>query len=52
MTTSLVLKVPGKPPRVTLDDPNMLLLYALRNGPGLHGRRFGSAPGPDARRAV
>jgi len=45
MTTSMVLSVNGQPARVTVDDPNMPLLYALRNDLGLHGPRFGCGLG-------
>jgi nicotinate dehydrogenase subunit A len=45
MATSIALKVNGKTARVTVDDPNMPLLYALRNDLGLHGPRFGCGLG-------
>ena len=37
----LSLDVNGKAQAVTVDDPQMPLLYALRNNLGLHGPRFG-----------
>jgi nicotinate dehydrogenase subunit A len=37
----LALNVNGKPARVDVDDPQMPLLYALRDNLGLHGPRFG-----------
>ena len=37
----LTLTVNGKPAVVKFDDPQMPLLYALRNDVGLHGPRFG-----------
>ena len=37
----LSLNVNGKAQAVTVDDPQMPLLYALRNDLGLHGPRFG-----------
>ena len=37
----LTLTVNGKPAVVNFDDPQMPLLYALRNDVGLHGPRFG-----------
>jgi nicotinate dehydrogenase subunit A len=45
MTTSIALNVNGQTARVTVDDPNMPLLYALRNDLGLHGPRFGCGLG-------
>jgi nicotinate dehydrogenase subunit A len=45
MTTSMLLKVNGKTARLAFDDPNMPLLYALRNDLGLHGPRFGCGLG-------
>jgi nicotinate dehydrogenase subunit A len=45
MTTSMLLKVNGKAARLAVDDPNMPLLYALRNDLGLHGPRFGCGLG-------
>ena len=41
MATALTLSVNGKSHKVTVDDPKMPLLYALRNDLGLHGPRFG-----------
>src|ERR1700752_1344206 len=35
------LKVNGKAVRITIDDPDMPLLYALRDNLALHGPRFG-----------
>jgi nicotinate dehydrogenase subunit A len=35
------LNVNGKPVQVTIDDPEMPLLYALRGNLALHGPRFG-----------
>jgi nicotinate dehydrogenase subunit A len=37
----ITLIVNGKPADVQADDPNMPLLYALRNDLALHGPRFG-----------
>ena len=39
------LNVNGKPVTVTADDPQMPLLYALRDDVGLHGPRFGCGLG-------
>ncbi len=39
------LHVNGKPRRISVDDPDMPLLYALRNDLGLHGPRFGCGLG-------
>jgi nicotinate dehydrogenase subunit A len=39
------LNVNGKPVAITADDPQMPLLYALRNHLGLHGPRFGCGLG-------
>ena len=39
------LNVNGKPVSVQVDDPDMPLLYALRNDLGLHGPRFGCGLG-------
>jgi len=44
-TQSISLTVNGKPVRLTIDDPSMPLLYALRNDLGLHGPRFGCGLG-------
>ena len=41
MARSIALNVNGHTAQVTVDDPNMPLLYALRNDLGLHGPRFG-----------
>jgi nicotinate dehydrogenase subunit A len=35
------LNINGKPVQITIDDPGMPLLYALRDNLGLHGPRFG-----------
>src|ERR1700736_6729202 len=40
-TQTISLKVNGSTVRLTIDDPAMPLLYALRNDLGLHGPRFG-----------
>ena len=37
----MTLTVNGRPVAVTVDDPKMPLLYALRDELGLHGPRFG-----------
>jgi nicotinate dehydrogenase subunit A len=39
------LSVNGKPATVNVDDPQMPLLYALRDELGLHGPRFGCGLG-------
>jgi nicotinate dehydrogenase subunit A len=39
------LNVNGKPVSVAADDPDMPLLYALRDNLGLHGPRFGCGLG-------
>jgi nicotinate dehydrogenase subunit A len=44
-THSISLNVNGKAQRLTIDDPAMPLLYALRNDLGLHGPRFGCGLG-------
>src|ERR1700682_1949176 len=44
-TTSISLNVNGRTVRLTLADPAMPLLYALRNELGLHGPRFGCGLG-------
>jgi nicotinate dehydrogenase subunit A len=44
-TQSISLNVNGKAQRLTIDDPAMPLLYALRNDLGLHGPRFGCGLG-------
>jgi nicotinate dehydrogenase subunit A len=41
MATSLTLNVNGKSHQIRVDDPEMPLLYALREDLGLHGPRFG-----------
>jgi nicotinate dehydrogenase subunit A len=41
MATSLTLRVNGRTHQVRVDDPQMPLLYALRNDLNLHGPRFG-----------
>ena len=45
MARSITLNVNGQATEVTVDDPNMPLLYALRNNLGLHGPRFGCGLG-------
>jgi nicotinate dehydrogenase subunit A len=45
MTRSVALNVNGRTARVMVDDPNMPLLYALRNDLGLRGPRFGCGLG-------
>ena len=45
MAHSIVLDVNGKTATVAVDDPDMPLLYALRNDLGLHGPRFGCGLG-------
>jgi nicotinate dehydrogenase subunit A len=45
MATSMALNVNGHMAEVTVDDPNMPLLYALRNDLGLRGPRFGCGLG-------
>jgi len=45
MTQTIHLTVNGHPVSVTVDDPNMPLLYALRNDLELHGPRFGCGLG-------
>jgi nicotinate dehydrogenase subunit A len=45
MARSIALSVNGRTTQVTVDDPNMPLLYALRNDLGLHGPRFGCGLG-------
>ncbi len=44
-TKPISLHVNGKLTRVTVDDPDMPLLYALRDNLGLHGPRFGCGLG-------
>src|SRR6202051_2823225 len=41
----MTLNVNGKPVAITADDPQMPLLYALRDNLGLHGPRFGCGLG-------
>jgi nicotinate dehydrogenase subunit A len=41
----ITLNVNGKPAAITADDPQMSLLYALRDNLGLHGPRFGCGLG-------
>ena len=41
MSQSFTLDVNGQSRQITVDDPEMPLLYALRNALGLHGPRFG-----------
>jgi len=45
MSQSMALTVNGHPVSITVDDPDMPLLYALRNDLGLHGPRFGCGLG-------
>ena len=45
MATTLTLNVNGRSIEVHADDPDMPLLYALRNDLGLHGPRFGCGLG-------
>ena len=45
MSKTIPLTVNGKAVKVTVDDPEMPLLYALRNDLGLHGPRFGCGLG-------
>lgn len=45
MAKTITLHVNGKTARVTVDDPQMPLLYALRDDLGLHGPRFGCGLG-------
>ncbi len=45
MTTAIKLTVNGKPCVLHTDDPNMPLLYALRDQLGLHGFHFGCGLG-------
>ena len=45
MVRSVKLNVNGKAVAVDIDDPDMPLLYALRNDLGLHGPRFGCGLG-------
>jgi nicotinate dehydrogenase subunit A len=41
MAITIKLTVNGKPEVLHADDPNMPLLYALRDELGLHGLHFG-----------
>jgi predicted molibdopterin-dependent oxidoreductase YjgC len=41
MAQTQSLNLNGKSVAVTIDDPDMPLLYALRDNLGLHGPRFG-----------
>jgi nicotinate dehydrogenase subunit A len=41
MAKSVSLNVNGKSTKITVDDPDMPLLYALRDNLALHGPRFG-----------
>ena len=45
MTTSIHFRLNGKATSVRVDDPQMPLLYALRDDLGLHGPRFGCGLG-------
>jgi nicotinate dehydrogenase subunit A len=45
MATSVNLHVNGRATSVSVDDPDMPLLYALRNDLHLHGPRFGCGLG-------
>ena len=45
MAASVTLTVNGKSQTIQVDDPDMPLLYALRNDLGLHGPRFGCGLG-------
>ena len=45
MPTAIPLHVNGRATKVTVDDPDMPLLYALRDNLGLHGPRFGCGLG-------
>ena len=45
MTEHIVLNVDGKSHSLTVDDPEMPLLYALRDNLGLHNPRFGCGLG-------
>jgi nicotinate dehydrogenase subunit A len=45
MPRSMALHVNGQTAQISVDDPNMPLLYALRNDLGLHGPRFGCGLG-------
>jgi nicotinate dehydrogenase subunit A len=45
MAQQIALNVNGRPVEVAVDDPDMPLLYALRNDLELHGPRFGCGLG-------
>ena len=45
MAASITLTVNGKSETIQVNDPDMPLLYALRNDLGLHGPRFGCGLG-------
>ena len=45
MAIAETLNVNGKAVSITIDDPDMPLLYALRGNLGLHGPRFGCGLG-------
>jgi nicotinate dehydrogenase subunit A len=45
MPASIRIYVNGRAARLTVDDPDMPLLYALRDNLGLHGPRFGCGLG-------
>jgi len=45
MARTIAFQLNGKPARVRVDDPEMPLLYALRDDLGLHGPRFGCGLG-------
>ena len=45
MAISIKLTVNGKSVAINVDDPQMPLLYALRDDLGLHGPRFGCGLG-------
>jgi nicotinate dehydrogenase subunit A len=45
MAETIVLEVDGKTHRITVDDPNMPLLYALRDYLGLNNPHFGCGEG-------
>jgi nicotinate dehydrogenase subunit A len=44
MAISKTLDINGARITTSLDDPNMPLLYLLRDNLGLHGPRFGCGP--------
>lgn len=45
MPQPIILRVNGKSVELSVDDPDMPLLYALRDNLGLHGPRFGCGLG-------